>query len=295
RFGGGEYSQTLSFSLSDVAENNDFDRLGSRVDIVEGSPYYGISRSITPGLPYKVGLVAAVISLFFFWRNKFARYILAAFLVLGVSMFPYTGWIVGMFTTPFQLWRLTWLMPFGFAFAFLIWVGLQVTQKIPLVQQWKQWVNPLLYISIYVVLIVAIVFVRPWAMSNVATKNLDEVEIYNNYLGMAKLMNELDVNAPVIIGGPDAATNSIIPSLTMKYNPLVFRVQAGGEQRKLWLSLMGEDISLEERYAQLHENKIEYLLIKGDPDWLMDLLKNHPDNIVFLFKDRRFSLYKLIP
>ena len=295
RFGGGEYSQTLSFSLSDVARNNDYDRFGGRVDVVDGTQFYGISRSITPGLPYQAGLAAAVVSLFFFWRHKFARYILAAFLVLGLSMIPYTGWIVGMFTTPFQLWRLTWLMPFGMAFAFLFWAGFEIIQKVKFLQQQGKWINSMFYLSVYAALIAAVVYVRPWAMSNVETRNLDEVEIYNNYISTAKLMNQLDVESPVILGGPDATTNSIIPSLTMKYNPLVFRVQSGGGHRRLWLSLMGEDIPLEERYARLLENKVEYLLIKGEPDWLTDLLMEYPKNIELVFKDQRFRLYKLTP
>jgi hypothetical protein len=200
-----------------------------------------------------------------------------------------------MFTTPFQLWRLTWLMPFGMAFAFLFWAGFEIIQKVKFLQQQGKWINSMFYLSVYAALIAAVVYVRPWAMSNVETRNLDEVEIYNNYISTAKLMNQLDVESPVILGGPDATTNSIIPSLTMKYNPLVFRVQSGGGHRRLWLSLMGEDIPLEERYARLLENKVEYLLIKGEPDWLTDLLMEYPKNIELVFKDQRFRLYKLTP
>lgn len=63
--------------------------------------------------------VSALLCLFFFYKHKFARYILAAFLVLGLGVFPYACWLLGTFTTPFQLWRLTWLMPFGLGLCFL--------------------------------------------------------------------------------------------------------------------------------------------------------------------------------
>lgn len=294
RFGGGEYSQTLSFSLEDVIENDEIARLGvRRIDIVEGAMFYGISRYLTVGLPYEAGLVSAIISLFFFWRNQAARYVLASFLVLGVSMLPYTGWIVGMFTTPFQLWRLTWLMPFGLAFAFLLWFGFELIQKIKFFTKWIQWLQPLYYFSAFAVLIAAVVYVHPWAMGNVEKSNMDTADFYSNYVSAAAMMNELDVNSAIIIGGPDAVTNSVIPSLTMKYEPLVFRVESGGAQTKLWKWIMGDDILPDVRFARLQESKVEYLLLKGEPEWVTILLNEYPNNISRVFRDKRFSLYKL--
>jgi hypothetical protein len=296
RFGGGEYSQTLSFSLKDVAENDEFARFGvRRIDMIEGTQFYGISHYLTRGLPYEISLAAVVLSLFFFWRHKSARYVLAAFLVLGVSMFPYTGWIVGMFTTPFQLWRLTWLMPFGLAFAFLAWAGFELAQKIKLIEKWKQWIQPAFYISLSVALIGLVVYVRPWSAGNLASTNLDLVNVYSNYVSTAKLMNEIDVDSPIIIGAPDATVNAIIPSLTLKFVPLVFRVQTGGAQTKIWKSLVGDDISSADRLARLQENNIEYMLIRGEPVWLPEFKKNYPNSVFLVFKDQRFSLYQLKP
>jgi len=296
RFGGGEYSQTLSFSLEDVAENDEFARFGvRRIDMIEGTQFYGISHYLTRGLPYEISLAAVVLSLFFFWRHKSARYVLAAFLVLGVSMFPYTGWIVGMFTTPFQLWRLTWLMPFGLAFAFLAWAGFELAQKIKLVEKWKQWIQPAFYISISVMLIGLVVYVRPWSAGNLASTNLDLVNVYSNYVSTAKLMNEMDVDSPIIIGAPDATVNAVIPSLTLKFVPLVFRVQTGGAQTKIWKSLVGDDISSADRLARLQQNNVEYMLIRGEPAWLPEFKKNYPDSVFLVFKDQRFSLYQLKP
>lgn len=296
RFGGGTYSDSLSSTLADVAKNDEFERFGiRRVEIIEGTPFYGISTYLTPGLPYQVSLIAVIVSLFFFWRQKSARYVLAAFLVLGVSMLPYTGWIVGMFTTPFQLWRLTWLMPFGLAFAFLIWVGFEIIQKIKPIQHLLEWVKPIYHLSATAVLVAAIVYIHSWTMGNVERLNVDVLDFYSNYISTARLMNELDVDAPIIIGGPDAVTNSIIPSLTLKYVPLVFRVESGGEQTKLWKLLVGDSIPPEERLSLLKENNVEYLLVKGEPGWLIDLRDKYPDNVSRIFKDQRFSLYKLTP
>jgi len=282
--------------MEDVEENDESARLGvRRLDIIEGTGFYGISHYLTRGLPYEVSLVAVALSLFFFWKNKSARYVLAAFLVLGVSMFPYTGWIVGMFTTPFQLWRLTWLMPFGLAFAFLAWAVFELAQKIKLIEQWKLWLQPAFYLSAFAAMLALVVYVRPWMAGNLPSNNLDMVDIYSNYVRVGESMNKLDVDSPIIIGAPDATINAIIPSLTLKFSPLVFRVQGGGGQTKIWKSLVADGISPEDRLTKLRAGKVEYLLIRGEPDWLPEFREKNPDAVLLIFKDQRLSLYKLAP
>jgi hypothetical protein len=296
RFGGGEYSQTLSFSLEDVQENDEFARFGvRRIDIIEGTRYYGISHYLTRGLPYEISLASVALTLFFFWKNKAARYVLAAFAVLGVSMFPYTGWIVGTFTTPFQLWRLTWLLPFGLAFAFLAWAIFELAQKVKLVEKWKPWLQPVFYLAASVVVIALVIYVRPWSAANLPSNNLDMVDIYSNYVRVGEQMNQLEVDSPVIVGAPDATVNGILPSLTLKFNPLVFRVQGGGEQTKVWKSLIADEIPPEERLTRLRENNVEFMLIRGEPAWLPEFKEKYPEFFTLVFKDQRLGLYKLTP
>ena len=297
RFGGGEYSQSLSFSIQDVAKNDEFGRLGGRVNIIEGTQFYGISRSITPGLPYKIGWVSALLCLFFFYKHKFARYILAAFLVLGLGVFPYTGWLLGTFTTPFQLWRLTWLMPFGLAFAFLIWLGLEMLSKLAVIRSWERWFPSLYYFSSYIGLIALLVFVRSWALGNIESRDLNEVEIYVNYIFMADYMNSMDVDSPVIVGGPDLVTNSMVPSMTLKFEPLFFRVEVTGtKRRQFWESMVGEgNVSVEDRMMAFQENNVEYLLLKGKPDWLAQFANRYPEKISLVFQKDRLSLYQITP
>jgi hypothetical protein len=186
-------------------------------------------------------------------------------------------------------------MPFGLAFAFLTWVGFEIAKKTRFVQRRLGWVQPIYFLSVFAVFIAAVVYVHPWAMSNIEKKSLDVVEFYSNYLSTAELMNELDVDSPIIVGGPDPVTNSIIPSLTLKYVPLIFRVESGGEQTALWKSLIGDGIPAEERLARLRENNVGYLLIKGEPDWLLELRVEYPDRVSRIFRDQRFGLYKLTP
>jgi hypothetical protein len=295
RFGGGENAQTLSFTLGEVEENDEFFRLRrNRVEIIEGTQFYGLSPYLTQGLPYRIGVLSALASLFFFWRDRAARYVLASFIVLGLAMLPYTGWLIGMFTTPYQLWRLTWLTPLGIASAVLIWLGVELIQRFKSPAAMRRWLYPLMQASAYFVLMIGIVYVRPWASGNLYTGNVNIPDFYNNYINAAKTMNQLDVEGvPIVVGGPDAVTHSIIPSLTMKYAPLVFRVESGGGNTMIWRSLTGEDVPPDVRLERLREYNVEYLLVKGDPEWIQALLDEYPSNISFLFKDQRLAFYKL--
>jgi hypothetical protein len=130
----------------------------------------------------------------------------------------------------------------------------------------------------------------------VETEKLDEVGIYNNYLNTAEFMNDLVVDNPIIIGGPDAATNAIIPSLTMKYEPLFFRVEVESRRSQLWRSMVRDgDMPVEERLALFQENKVEYLLLKSGPNWVAEFSDKYPDHISLIFQDRRLSFYKITP
>jgi hypothetical protein len=209
-------------------------------------------------------------------------------------MLPYTGWIVGMFTTPFQLWRLTWLTPFGIAFAFLAWFGFEIAQKIKLPALIKPLLLPLYQVSAYSVLIAFVVYVSAWATNNVEKSNTDVNSFYANYVRAAQRINAIEVDGtPVILGGPDETTNSVIPSLTLKFEPMFFRVGIGNETTNRWKSLIGDEVPPNLRFEALKQNEVEYLFLKGEPEWVVVLMEIYPENITFLFRDERFSLYKI--
>jgi hypothetical protein len=174
-------------------------------------------------------------------------------------------------------------------------VGFEMIQKIKPLLRWLEWIRPVYYLSVMVMFIAAVISIHNWTMGNVERKNVDVVDFYSNYLSTAKLMNEMDVDGPVIIGGPNAVTNSIIPSLTLKYVPFIFRVEAGSGQTGLWKSLVEDGLSPEERLALYRENHVEYLLFKGEAGWLTELQNQYPENISRIFRDQRFSLYRLTP
>jgi len=295
RFGGGEYQQSLSFSLTDVIEHGELVRFGvRRIDVIEGTSFYGISHYLAVGLPYKIALGATLLSLFLFMKSKAARLVLAAFLLLGLAMFPYTGWLIGFLTSPFQLWRLTWVMPFGLAAALMVWALEQMLLRI----NWKQRFGlspiPVFYGVTMASMVAGIAFLAPWAKGNLEKGQLDLMDIYSNYISVGTYLNGMHVaGAPIIIGGPDDTTNSIIPSLTVRFAPLVFRVESGGVQTTLWKSIFGDNIPLEDRYSRLRANHVDFVLAKGQVNWLEGLVES--GQLESVYHLQRFTLYRLVP
>jgi hypothetical protein len=290
RFGGGAYQQSLSFSLRDVIEHGELSRFGiRRVDLIEGTSFYGISHYLAVGFPYEAALLSSLVAVFFFAKDRLARLTLAAFLVLAVAMWPYTGWLIGALTSPFQLWRLTWMMPFGLAFAFLADAAGQAALRLA---PGRPRFGPVIQGVLLASLAGGMLYLIPWASGNLQKGNVDLNDLYSNYLAVGQRLNGLPVEGPVIVGGPDTTTNSILPSLTLRFDPLVFRVESGGEQTLLWRSIFGDDIPTEERLTRLEANQVEYLLIKGDLGWVRDLAA--AGQLEAVFHVQRFSLYRLL-
>ena len=294
RFGSSEDPQKLSFSLDEVIANDDLGHFGiRRVDYIAGTPFYGISYYLTRGLPYEVDFAAAALSLFLFSRNKLARFVLAACLALGFAMLPYTGWLLGSLTTPFMLWRLTWLTPFGMAFALFFQTGEQaLTRSLARSSGLSPaLLPPLAAVCACLALVSGILYVRPWATENLGRSARDLEAIYVDYIDLGGAMNGMAVEGPLIVGGPNAITNSIIPSLTLRFTPLVFRVQTNGGGAVLWKSIFAEDVPLPERYQRILSHDVEYLLIKGRLDWVQELVES--SRLELVYRNQRLSLYRL--
>jgi hypothetical protein len=297
RFGDAGPQTGFNFTLRDLIQNGQESKLSGRVSYYANTPFYGISPEILKGMPFRISIAAWMVALFFFLKNKLARFTLAAFLVLGLSTLPYTGWLVGFFTTPQLLPRLTWLMPFGFAFALIVQVaeGL-VLEKIKILGKFTNLLRPLAYIGAQAILIAGLIYTLPWATLNLGKPETNLRAYYAQYIDMGDVMNELELDhQPIIIGGPDETTNAILPSLTLKLWPLFFRVEIQGSQRDGWEALVGDKVEVHERYSRLVENHVEYLLVRNLAPWMQELLDVYPQNFKKIHWNSYLVLFRLNP
>lgn|GEM_PF-1576126 len=297
RFGNSGFQNSLSFSIHETIQSGQISKLSGRIAYNENSLFYGISPELLKGFPYRLSLAASLVAIFFFMKNKLARFILASFLVLGICTLPYTGWLIGLFTTPPLLWRITWLMPFGLAFALLVQTGEHLLfKKVKIMDKFSCWMMPLIYLGTQAILVAGLFYILPWANLNLAKPDVDLRNYYQQYVDMGDVMNGLNLyHQPVIIGGPDETTNAIIPSLTRKLWPLVFRVEIPGDQRNLWDSLVGDQVDVHERYSRLVQNQVEYLLVRNLAPWMQELLDTYPANFRSLHWNSYLVLFQLTP
>jgi hypothetical protein len=122
-YGLGSLQQSESLQ-QDEDENDDWqDQSGwdpRRIKVIYGTRFHGANPNLIWSLPFQVAIAGGVLALFQLRKSRAARYIVASLIVVGFAIIPYTGWILGLAITPYQLWRVPWLTPFGVSIAFLV-------------------------------------------------------------------------------------------------------------------------------------------------------------------------------
>ena len=89
-----------------------------RIHQIRGTPFYGIGPASAGPTMRALGATMLVLAALQARRERVARYVLAALCVIAAAVLPYTGWLLGAVLTPFHLWRILSLAPFGIATAF---------------------------------------------------------------------------------------------------------------------------------------------------------------------------------
>ncbi|MGJ3237340.1 MAG: hypothetical protein ACFE0Q_01410 [Anaerolineae bacterium] len=96
-----------------------YERNMYRMNIIQGTPFIGVSSNIWFDMPF---LLYYIISVFCLWifRNKdvIVKFLLAQIVLHLLLIIPYTGWLLGILLTPYQLWRYMGYAPLGITFAF---------------------------------------------------------------------------------------------------------------------------------------------------------------------------------
>ncbi|NJN43722.1 MAG: hypothetical protein HC806_02605 [Anaerolineae bacterium] len=263
------------------------------LDVMENPKYYGISLDITQGFPFKLGLFATFIGLFLLRKEKLAQFIVSSFIVLGLAVFPYTGWMIGLATSPFQLWRLTWLMPFGLAIAFLFDTLFKYSLRLPHLSQLHSNTKDWALIGTQLVMVAGFFYIMPWAQGNLkvgGTKPGTTIW-YQDYIELSEVLNSLEPQGEILVGGSDRPTNDIIPSLTYNVNLLSFRNERGGGNADIWEAVISPNTSSEDRFKLIKSHNIRYLLIRDGSPWLTNWIDNNPERFELLHENRKLQIY----
>ena len=305
-----EGSDVTEFTMTDSLDAGREHKLKpGRLTVLENEMFYGISPGLIKGLPYELLLIAGGIGIFSLKRQKVASLITAAVIVLVLSIYPYTGWIIGYLSSPFQLWRLTWLMPFGIAIAAIVDRGLSL-YKLALnilpdrsvfralrYKQNRKTLETLISFCLTLVIFGGTIYILPWAKGNLGFGGRKPgFELwYEDYIEIAGVLKYLDIDGDIIVGGPDRSTNDIIPSISQDVHLVSFRNERGGYTAPIWEAMVAENTPTLDRMNLYREYQLKYLLIRENPQWVDDLLDTHPDNFELIHANRKLRLFEFNP
>ncbi len=300
RFGQGE--ELYTFSVEEAIAIGRENKLSpGRLHVLEDERFYGIDLSLVSGLPYELSLLAGGLALLLMRKDVAARYVVAALIVLGLAVFPYTGWIIGLGTSTFQLWRLSWLTPLGIILAFLFRgvfdAGWRVVQRWPFLPWGRDALERLTVLFLQAALFVGMVYILPWMKGNLRfgyTKPGTE-DYYQDYVELDAFLDTLDAKGAYIIGGPDRPTNDIIPSLSSDFRLVSFRDERGGLAADMWQAMVGDGTPPAERLRLYQERQIAYLVIRDEPPWLFDWIAAYPEHFDLIYRTKKLYVYAFIP
>ena len=261
---------------------------------------YRTATHLVDGLPF---ILAGVCLVTLWIRTSLsvpARFTLATFIPVGIALFPLTAPLLGRVITPFQLWRVPWIVPFGI----VIVLGYQLLDK-QLSTRLRPTIIGLLAIACLYVMVTGFQH-QHWAISDMefSREGKSDRPIRQQHV-LANLGRYLSDNAQgevLIIGDPILA--SWIPTLASQSNGLIFRstevmVSQGGiplteaEARyEAYLQFFQSEDD-QDRLDILTQYDVDYLVISRNQPTILEFATQHADTIQNRGQFGLYTLYQI--
>jgi hypothetical protein len=244
---------------------------------------YGISPHLRDGTAFIMVYVATGIALFSLKSFPLGYYIIACSVLLLAVSNPITAPFIGKLISPFQLWRATWLMPFGIA----------TTMVFYTLSRYTDWVSS--YVSRFILLLMVVGAVL--TMTNVVDKKVSQQKLnpyrdsYSQeqpiYKALVKAAHfiQLDTDQSRIMVITDSSLSNLIPSMASDIYTLKWRKhgQAGipldeyRERRVDHDRVYTDNLTLSEFHNLLDKYAIQYIILPFDfSGHLKSLLEKSP-------------------
>lgn len=263
---------------------------------------YGLDPQLVLDVPFGIALAACAAALTRLRSSPVARYILAAGIFVMLAVLPLTAWLLGIVFTPFQLWRIPWLMPFGIC-AVLLGSAL------------RDWFAPrlprMLFTPGLAALGVVVLVVATAAWVNFSQSNrLDALKLKpgwtQRYDPLVEIGHALDaeLQGTNVVLGTDIKTNDALPGLSAKARIIAYHRVSGtltmglmdeaeAQQRwQAWQALTAPQTTSAERRRLLAAYQVHYILARGNVPWLQTL-STTASGLVPLKRAGAYTLYEL--
>jgi hypothetical protein len=281
---------------SEVDTMRDYKINPHRIRIRDNTKYFGISPEVVDGLPFTLLIIICSFSLTKLKKTESARYFSAILIVLGLIYIPYTGWLIGLAITPFHLWRIPRLFPFGLAMAYITQIGIQfIFERFGKLKKHEKYIHNLVSIFACLIILFGIYYILPWAKGNLGGSKPGFDNWYENYIEIGDYLNALEQPDVVIIGGVDSITNDIIPSLSIDAQLVSFRNENPGPNTDLWNSMVGEGTTIEDRLNLFNKFGINYILLREEVEWMEEIQDTRPTKFELIIENKKLRLYEFHP
>ena len=281
---------------SDVETIRDYKINPHRIRVLDNTQFYGISPEVIDAIPFTVLIFVGIFSISQITKSSASRFFLSILIVLGIILFPYTGWLLGLAITPFHLWRIPRLFPFGLSMAYLLeWITNQGWKRFEFLQNHEKPLHDLVLIISSLAFLAGTLYILPWSLGNLGGRKPGFDLWYEQYIEIGDYLNSVDKDDIVIVGGPDTITNDIIPSLVVDANLISFRNENPGPNTEIWESLVSEETDNTMRYGSLKKYGVNYILIREDAEWIKKMQTSYPGEFSLEIQNKKLSLYEFKP
>lgn len=252
-----------------------------------GEEFLSSGMNVGNGMVLALIVAVGVLAIFRLRQSRAAGYMLASSFVLLFALFPYTGWLLGLFITPFHLWRIPWLYPFGIALAFCLVWGYEVLSQYgthtgigrKLLGMITERAHNVVIDGVYVLAALIVIVMPP-----PPTRSEVDDSLYVDLINVGTILDDIEPGRVVVLGGE---LNDFIPSISARTKVLSYRTQHLMEnyglspmeaQQRLedWSLLTTAATPADERIELLREYGVEYLLTEQNETWLQPLLAEYP-------------------
>ncbi len=282
----------MLFELEDVAVNilNEYGGLniGTRLDGI--IPYLGIAI-------LGVGMLAVFLDRF---RDQSALFVAALLTVVAAGLLPLTGWMLGIFLSPLQLWRVSLFAMYGLAGAYAVQVVLNRlpdTKDAARVRIRTRVVPAVLGIALMLGCYAAgIIGPRPILIS--ARIDRPHRDFLFNMAEIGERIDALPDPDPLVVGTAPAnfyllgssSNAEVVAPRGVRYLILHnIPAEVANRRQAAWNEMTNAGTRAERRLELFEEYGVEYLVFSEDDDFMLDLLDGYPGRFAVL--DRVSDLY----
>ncbi|MBI3386904.1 MAG: hypothetical protein HY027_04090 [Deltaproteobacteria bacterium] len=276
---------------------------------------FAVPAAIVPLRIQLAGLAVLGVALLRLRRDRAARYVAAALVVIGLTFFGATAWILALAITPFHLWRVAWQGPFG--------VGLTLLLRPLVYRASPRLQRPALVTAGEIIFLAALLFVAlpSWRAVRLFRVPSDwrsvlytEDELLRKrpscrrtYADLIAIGRFIDARAPhgAIVVGDFPDTNNLLPSVSTQARLLVFRqpietaqhasiALAEATRRQTELErVFAADTSAVERLRILSDYRVDLVLHCGKWPAADQLATEYPEAFRLEATAGDFQLYRL--